>query len=128
MSRPDDELAVKIVQQLDRGIEHLDPVTRERLAAARKIALSRYRGQPEAVSGLAWAMNTISVKRWQRPHGARYLIAAAALVLALICVTYWQTMAPNDFSDIDVNLLTDDLPISAYLDRGFESWLKRAPQ
>lgn len=128
MSRPDDELAVKIVEQLDRGIKHLDPVTRERLTAARRIALSHYRGQPEPVTGLAWAMNTISHMGGERRHGARYLVAAAALVLALIGVTYWQTMAPNDFSDIDVNLLTDDLPISAYLDRGFDSWLKRTPQ
>jgi hypothetical protein len=27
-----------------------------------------------------------------------------------------------------VNLLTDDLPINAYLDQGFDSWLKRAPR
>jgi len=57
MSRPDDELAVKIVQQLDRGVERLDPVTRTRLAAARKVALSHYREQPEPAIGLAWAVN-----------------------------------------------------------------------
>ena len=39
MNRPDDELAGKIVEQLDRGVECLDPATRERLAAARKVAL-----------------------------------------------------------------------------------------
>jgi len=42
---------------------------------------------------------------------------------------YWQTTAPlGDFADIDVNLLTDELPINAYLDSGFDSWLKRSPR
>ena len=125
MNRPDDELAGKIVQQLDRGVERLDPAVRERLAAARKVALSHYRERPEPVFGLAWAVNAISHKGGQRPHRGRYLVAAAALVLGLIGVAYWQTTTPNDFSEIDVNLLTDDLPLNAYLDRGFDSWLKR---
>jgi hypothetical protein len=53
MSRPDDELAVKIVQQLDRGVERLNTATRERLAAARMVALSHYRERPQTVLGLA---------------------------------------------------------------------------
>ncbi len=126
MNRPDDELAGKIVKQLDRGVERLDPATRERLAAARKVALSHYRERPEPVFGLAWAVTAISHVGGQRPHRARYLVAVAALVLGLIGVAYWQTMTPNDFSEIDVNLLTDDLPVNAYLDKGFDSWLKRA--
>ena len=128
MNRPADEFAGRIVRQLDYGVKRLDPATRERLAAARKAALSHYRKRPEPVFGFAWAVNAISQKGAERAHGARYLIAVAALVLGLIGVVYWQTMAPNDFAEIDVNLLTDDLPINAYLDRGFDSWLKRAPR
>ena len=127
MNRPDDEVAAKIVQRLDYGVESLDAGTRERLAAARKVALSHYRDRPEPVCGFAWAMSAPSQRgSAQRLHGARYLIAIAALVLGLIGFAYWQTLQPNDFSDIDVRLLTDDLPIDAYLDRGFDSWLKRS--
>ncbi len=127
MNRPDDEVAAKIVQRLDYGVESLDAGTRERLAAARKVALSRYRERPEPVFGFAWAMSALSPRgSSQRLHGARYLIAIAALVLGLVGFAYWQTLQPNDFSDIDVRLLTDDLPIDAYLDRGFDSWLKRS--
>ena len=128
MNRPDDELAGKIVHQLDRGVERIDAATRERLATAREAALSHYRERPEPVFGLAWAVNAITHRDGHRPHGARYLVAVAALVLGLIGFAYWQTMTPNDFSEIDVNLLTDDLPLNAYLDRGFDSWLKRAPR
>ena len=30
-----------------------------------------------------------------------------------------------ELAEIDSQLLTDDLPIDAYLDRGFQNWLKR---
>ena len=34
----------------------------------------------------------------------------------------------NDIAEIDASLLTDDLPINAYLDNNFEAWLKRSLQ
>jgi hypothetical protein len=43
-------------------------------------------------------------------------------------VVYWQqaqriqpTYADN--ADVDTELLTDELPVTAYLDQGFEIWL-----
>ena len=30
-----------------------------------------------------------------------------------------------EFADIDSQLLADDLPIDAYLDKGFDAWLKK---
>ena len=129
MNRPDDELASRIIQQLDRGIENLDAGTRERLAAARRIALAQYRPRPEPVFGLAWATNAISHRGGgRRAQGARYLIAVAMLVLGMIGIAYWQSNGSSDYSEIDVSLLTDELPINAYLDTGFDSWLKRAPR
>jgi hypothetical protein len=29
-------------------------------------------------------------------------------------------------AEVDAGLLTDELPINAYLDKGFDSWLKRS--
>lgn len=129
MNPPDDDLARKIVGALDRSVEKLDTATRERLAAARRLALSRHREQREAVWGLAWAMNAASPRAAYRQYGTRYLIVACAFVLAISGFAYWHTTAPaTDFAEIDVNLLTDDLPINAYLDNGFDSWLKRSPR
>jgi hypothetical protein len=129
MNRPDDELAARIVQQLDHAAERLDPGTLGRLAAARRIALSHYRERPASVLALAWG--TITGPGGQISLGARYALGVGALLAALIGFAYWQSAAPvngNDLSDVDVKLLTDDLPINAYLDTGFDSWLKRAPR
>jgi hypothetical protein len=127
MNRPEHELARALVQYLDDGVDQLEPRVREQLAAARRNALSRYHEQPAPVLGLAWAG---SAAVWLTEHGfhsARLLVAAAALVVATAGVLYWQSTGPvNGLADIDVYLLTDELPINAYLDKGFDSWLKRS--
>src|SRR5262245_12027412 len=129
MSTPDDDVARKVVGALDRSVERLDTSTRERLAAARRLALSRHRERTEPVWSLAWAMNAASPRSAYRQYGARYLLVACAFVLAIAGFSYWQATAPaTDFAEIDINLLTDDLPINAYLDNGFDSWLKRSPR
>jgi len=127
MNRPEHELARQIVQYLEDGVDQLEPRVRERLAVARRNALSRYREQPAPVFGLAWAGQAAV---WLTGHpfrGARLLIAATALALATVGIVYWQSTGPaNGLAEIDVYLLTDELPINAYLDKGFDSWLKRS--
>ena len=127
MNRPEHELAKKLVQYLDYGVDHLEPGVRERLAAARRTALSHYRAKPAMELGLAWAGQAAVRLTEHRLYGARLLIAAAALLVAMAGVVYWQSTGPsNGIAEIDLNLLTDELPINAYLDKGFDSWLKRS--
>ena len=127
MNQPEHELAKKVVQYLDYGVDHIEPGVRERLAAARRSALSHYRERPTTVLGLAWAGPAARWRTEYRFHSTRLLIAAAALVLATAGVVYWQSAGPaNWLTEIDLNLLTDELPINAYVDKGFDSWLKRS--
>jgi hypothetical protein len=123
MNQPEHDLARKLVRYLDDGLDQLEPRVRERLDAARRNALARYRERPATVFGLVWVGEAVA---WIAQH--RLLIAAAALVLATGGVAYWQqgTRPANGVSDIDFYLLTDELPINAYLDKGFDSWLKRS--
>jgi hypothetical protein len=39
--------------------------------------------------------------------------------------TWQQSQRAAELEEIDALLLTDDLPIDAYLDRGFQNWLKK---
>ena len=131
MSQPEQEreheLAKKLVQHLDHGVNHLEPGVRERLVTARNTALSKYREQPQTALGLAWAGQAAARLTDRNFYDARHLVAVAALVLALVGVAWWQGNAPvNEIADIDASLLTDDLPVNAYLDKGFDSWLKRS--
>ena len=123
------ELARKIVQHLEHGLDHIKQGTLYQLQSARKAALDRYREAPQPVLGLAWAGDIAFRLSHSRYFNARNLLVLGLLLLSLIGVTYWQLVVQtNDFSEIDVNLLTGDLPINAYLDSGFEAWLKRSLQ
>jgi hypothetical protein len=58
----------------------------------------------------------------------RYLLPLVALLLAIMGAVYWQTQQSDEAAEIDANLLSGDLPIDAYLDKGLDSWLKRTSQ
>ncbi len=88
-----------------------------------------YREAPQPLFGLAWAGDVAFHVSHSRHFNARNLLAFGLLILSLIGVTYWQlVIQANDIAEIDVSLLTDDLPINAYLDSNFEAWLKRSSQ
>jgi hypothetical protein len=127
MNSSDHELGKNIARHLDEGLARMDEGTRMRLLAARKVALSHYREQA-AVGVWAWAGHAVERVAGHHPHALRYTAGAVALIIALIGITYWQAnSAPAiDLADIDAKILTGELPINAYLDKGFDSWLKRS--
>ena len=128
MNEPD-ELASKIVQHLNQGLGTIKQGTLYQLQSARKAALDRYRDAPQPVFGLAWAGDLAFRVSHNRYYNARNMLAFGLLMLSLIGVTYWQTVIQaNDIAEVDASLLTDDLPINAYLDSNFEAWLKRSSQ
>jgi hypothetical protein len=95
----------------------------ERLHAARERALAARR--PEPVGALAWADNVLG--SWGGWGGVSLRLVAPLLALTLSVAalyTWQQSRVTADFEEIDSMLLTDDLPIDAYLDRGFQNWLK----
>jgi len=122
------ELARKIVQRLNGGLDHIKQGTLYRLQTARQAALDRCREVPQPAFNPALAGAGFSVSRG-RFFNARNLIAMGLLMLSLIGITYWQyVVQSNDIAEIDASLLTGDLPFNAYIDSNFEAWLKRSSQ
>lgn len=125
MTDRDAEFARKLTRHLDRGAAALKPGTAYRLQRARALALATAVAEPVAVRELALA----GAGGWRRHSGwggaARWL----ALILLLGGVGFgWQqwhaVQQVREFAEIDAQLLASDLPIDAYLDRGFQNWLK----
>lgn len=123
-----DELGRRIAGLLDDGADAVGPAQRERLRAARKLALDRHYEQRKRAWAPAWVTAGVGGLTERRVFGIQYLIPMAALVLGLAGVAYMHYTPTSDIADIDAGLLTDDLPINAYLDRDFDSWLKRSPR
>lgn len=127
MTPQEHETARKITSLLDQGTRDLDRNTLARLATARAQALAGARPAPAWIP--AWAGQlALRIGGWQ--DNVRYLLPMAVLLLGLMGIVYWQAGngSGNELADIDAHLLTDDLPIDAYLDKGFDSWLKRQPR
>lgn len=127
MNAHENEIAEKIVRRLDLGSRNISSDAAARLAAAREEALAQFQFQQVPELGVAGLGRFISDMIERPASGGRYTISLAVLILGLAGIVFWQSSngSGNEVADLDVRLLTDDLPIDAYLDKGFDSWLKR---
>jgi hypothetical protein len=124
------KFANKIRQALNEG-SRVDTRVAERLRAARERALAARK--PALEPAFAWARGAATgVADISSAFGGlggfslRVLLPTVLLVAGLIGIYSWQQeQRAADVEELDAQLLTDDLPIDAYLDRGFESWLKK---
>lgn len=114
------EFAYKVRHYLNQGTDELDRKAANRLFEARQNALAHQKvaGAQLSLAGVGHVASDVIL-----PY-ARTLIALVGLAIGVAGVSVW-----NDFEKaaeheaIDSALLADDLPINAYLDRGFQAWL-----
>ena len=121
------KFANKIRQALNEG-SRVDARIAERLHAARECAIASRK--PEREPALAWARSTATgvIGGFGGVGGfsLRLVLPTVLLVVGLVAIYSWQReQTAADIEELDAHLLTDDLPIDAYLDRGFEAWLKK---
>jgi hypothetical protein len=113
----------RIRQLLNQGT-HVSPKVAERLRRARELALARQ--HPEPAPAFAWADSALVRFGGWGGFALRVLLPLAMVVASGIALYAWeQNQRAAELEEIDAQLLTDDLPIDAYLDRGFQNWLKK---
>jgi len=113
----------KIRHILNEGLQ-LDEARATRLARARMQALERLR--PEPAPGFAWADNVLGQLGGWGGVSLRLVAPVIALAIGIAAIYTWQqNQRAAEVEELDAQLLTDDLPIDAYLDRGFQNWLKK---
>ena len=123
MSMSEHDLASRIVQRLERGLDEIDPRTLAQLRSARSSAVERIQTEPTSL--LAWA-GTASPVSLLRHLSPRYLLPIVGMVLTVSAMVYWQQQQRiEDPVEIDAKLLASDLPIDALLDKGLDTWLQR---
>ena len=132
MNTDDINLAYKIRHALNENLDTLPDATGKRLAAARARAMSRKK--PDAARAAARP-----ARRSRRGFGGlvRALFTGPALVrlgvavplLALVIgmggvVEFEQEQHLAAMAAIDAEVLADELPLTAYLDQGFNAYLE----
>lgn len=115
------DLAYRIAHRLDMGAEQLPQGTRERLFKARQKALARQPAFSSLLSlpGFGHLAHDVLLPQ------LRIAVSVLALTAGVVGSYYWNSMEQvMENSDVDSALLSDEMPPSAYLDRGFDTWLK----
>jgi len=120
----ENEIAGRIVAWLDRDLADLPASTVQKLLAARLAAVAAYRpGRP--LWGHSGAGNGLSVWGLGRGLTMRLVLPAAIVLASLTGLIYWQ-MSSHHEEELETGLLAGELPIHAYTDPGFETWLKHS--
>jgi len=115
--------ANRVRQLLNEGAR-CDAAVIERLRAARERALERQR--PARTPVLAWAGNVLGRFGGLGGVSLRLLLPVLLAAAGLAAIYGWQQeQRAAELEEIDALLLADELPIDAYLDRGFDAWLRK---
>ena len=125
MSSGENDIGRRIAQHLDAGLPDIDRRTLARLRSARESALERLDMQTQPAWALAGANTASHPADRGHPFTLTRLVSIAALIAAITGMVYWQQLQHEDPLDIDAKLLSGDLPIDAYLDKGLDAWLNR---
>lgn len=130
MNVKDLNFAYQVKHALDQNLDNLPASTTERLASARKIAMSRKKPQPlhVRVSQMALAGHGQIGNYLQSPLSwlGRVGIMTPLLIGALMFVGLYQfekEQRITELAEIDAAVLADDLPVAAYVDQGFNAYL-----
>lgn len=103
----------KIAQLLNISTRQLDSDTLSALRNARQNALQRQKAHSPAFAlttnfGIFYKLTPRSLQQW----------AVAVLLIAMFSVgtSYWNNTLEEQTTDLDVAILTDDLPIEVFAD------------
>jgi len=126
MNTDDINLAYKLRHALNENLDALPASTTERLAAARALALSRKKADAPA-----------QVRKTRRFFDVDFHFSGASLgrlgvaipLVALVVglgglYQYEQQQRIAELAELDAAVLADELPLTAYLDHGFNAYLE----
>lgn len=121
----EEEFGQKITRTLNWGLSRIEEDKLAKLRAGRRKAMDAYR-EPVTILGLVTVSGqTLNVSNWIR----KPLFWLPVLAVSAALVTYSLNSGDDVYDDVgelDAKLLTGELPIDAFLDKDFASWVKES--
>ena len=121
------EFGERVTRLLSVQSENLSSDVQLRLRDARATAISHAKTEPVFVAQLQTTHRSFWGSSWNKPIWSftGWLVPVTIVVLGLIAITEWQEdLRINDIANVDIALLTDDVPPDAFVDNGFMAFLK----
>jgi hypothetical protein len=115
------EFGEKLKPWLDRAASGVGELQATRLKAARLRALDAYEEPVRLLGLLTIPGGTAQLIRYSTQRVLLFLP-----LLALLAVLALQSVHETDLGELDVQLLTQELPPDAFLDKDFRSWLGKS--
>ena len=138
MNTDDLNFAYKVRHALNEQLDDLPAATTDRLAAARKAAMSRKKAhvpvqlaQRAARKGFAGNVGNFFGASFSFSSMGRAgaIIPLLALVAGLAGIyQYEEERRIAELAELDAAVLSDELPLTAYLDHGFNQYLAQRGQ
>ncbi len=115
------EFAGRLKPWLERGATQVGELQATRLKAARLRAMDAYR-EPVQVLGLAVSHGTLQTLHYSVLQRA-LLFLPLVILLATLAI---KSTGEMDLGELDAQLLTQELPPDAFIDKDFRSWLHKS--
>lgn len=128
---PELEFAYKVRRALDEGIETMPENVVNRLYAARRMAVAQKKSESTAfatsyVPQFAGFFSTRFNQSFNWLVRLGIIIPLFVLILGSVGIYYSeQDRLIDELAELDVAVLADELPIDAYLDHGFDTYLSK---
>jgi hypothetical protein len=126
-----DGLGKAIASRLAKPQPDVSHEVAERLKSARMLALEKRRqvavqtAQVASQQAGTASLTLAGGDRWSLWHLAGSVFPLLALVVGLVAIDYTQDdFRAREIADVDVELLSDDLPPAAFTDPGFVQYLR----
>ncbi|SDE38841.1 Protein of unknown function [Massilia sp. PDC64] len=131
MNTDDINLAYKIRHALNDNLDNLPAEVTDRLAAARAAALARKKAdapvRAKQQQRASFDLGALFSMQWV----ARAAVVAPLLLMAAGMVGVYQyerEQRAAELAELDAAVLSDDLPLTAYTDHGFNAYLAQQQQ
>jgi hypothetical protein len=125
MNTDDINLAYKLRHALNENLDALPASTTERLAAARAHALARKK--PDARRSAQQGRPLLNMHAMLSMAGLGRVAVAIPLLATVFGLAgiyeYEQQQRIAELAELDAAVLSDELPLTAYLDDGFNAYL-----
>jgi hypothetical protein len=132
MNTEDLNFAYKVRHALNEKLDNLPASTADRLAAARKTAVARKKAHaPVRVFGHALAGHAGNFLSSHFSFVTRVGVAVPLmfLVAGLASIYHFERQQRiAEIAELDAAVLSDELPLTAYLDHGFNAYLAQREQ
>ena len=123
-----EHFARRLKARLDDGVRGVDHSVSERLRVAREQAIAHLATRPSTAVASQGNASVLSLSgpggAWAKFGG---LLPVVVLLVGLFCIDAFQDQyRAEELADVDVELLTADLPPGAYTDPGFFQFFRAA--